>query len=54
MAYEMRLMAERYVSDGMVPELGDAERLVGILGRPLHAYRDFAADLAEGQSQRTI
>ncbi|KDR31951.1 MULTISPECIES: NmrA family NAD(P)-binding protein [Caballeronia] len=54
MAYEMRLMAERYVSDGMVPELGDAERLVGILGRPLHAYRDFATDLAEGQSQRTI
>ena len=23
MAYEMRLMAERYVSDGMVPEAGD-------------------------------
>ncbi|MDR5809175.1 NmrA family NAD(P)-binding protein [Caballeronia sp. LZ019] len=47
MAYEMRLMAERYVSDGMVPEAGDVERLVGILGRPLHAYRDYATELAQ-------
>jgi uncharacterized protein YbjT (DUF2867 family) len=46
MAYEMRLMAERYVSDGMVPEAGDVERLTKILGRPLHTYRDFAAQLA--------
>ncbi|CAB3741895.1 SDR family oxidoreductase [Paraburkholderia rhynchosiae] len=46
MAYEMRLMAERYVSDGMVPEAGDVQRLVSILGRPLHSYRDFAAGLA--------
>ncbi|CAH2935315.1 MAG: Oxidoreductase [uncultured Paraburkholderia sp.] len=45
MAYEMRLMAERYVSDGMVPEAADVERLTGILGRPLHAYREFAAGL---------
>ena len=45
MAYEMRLMAERYVSDGMIPEAGDRERLTGILGRPLHTYRDFAAAL---------
>ncbi|KAB2856682.1 MAG: NAD(P)H-binding protein [Sphingopyxis terrae] len=43
MAYEMRLMAERYVSDGMIPEVGDAERLTVILGRPLRSYRDFAA-----------
>jgi uncharacterized protein YbjT (DUF2867 family) len=46
MAYDMRLMAERYVSDGMVPEAGDVERLVGILGRPLHTYREFASNLA--------
>jgi uncharacterized protein YbjT (DUF2867 family) len=46
MAYEMRLMAQRYVSDGMVPEAGDVERLIKILGRPLHTYRDFAAQLA--------
>lgn len=45
MAYEMRVMAERYVSDGMIPEAGDRARLTGILGRPLHAYRDFAAAL---------
>jgi uncharacterized protein YbjT (DUF2867 family) len=45
-AYEMRLMAERYVSDGMVPEAGDVERLIGMLGRPLHSYREFVAELA--------
>jgi len=46
MAYEMRLMAERYVSDGMIPEVGDVERLTRILGRPLHSYRNFAAEIA--------
>ena len=46
MAYEMRLMAERYVSDGMVPGTGDVERLTRILGRPLRSYRDFATALA--------
>ncbi|MEF9480890.1 SDR family oxidoreductase [Ralstonia sp. 1B3] len=46
MAYEMRLMAERYVSDGMVPQAGDVERLTTLLGRPLGSYRDFAAALA--------
>lgn len=43
MAYDMRLMAERFLSDGMRPEAGDVERLTRMLGRPLHAYRDFAA-----------
>jgi uncharacterized protein YbjT (DUF2867 family) len=46
MAYEMRLMAERYVSDGMLPDAGDVERLTKLLGRPLHSYRDFAAEIA--------
>jgi hypothetical protein len=46
MAYEMRLMAERFVGDGMIPEAGDRERLTAILGRPLHAYRDVATALA--------
>ena len=46
MAYEMRLMAERYVSDGMIPEVGDVERLTKILGRPLHSYRNFATEIA--------
>lgn len=46
MAYEMRLMAERFVSEGMIPQAGDVERLTGILGRPLHSYRDFATQVA--------
>jgi uncharacterized protein YbjT (DUF2867 family) len=45
-AYEMRLMAERYVSDGMIPEPGDVERLTRILGRPLYSYRAFATAIA--------
>jgi uncharacterized protein YbjT (DUF2867 family) len=45
-AYEMRLMAERYVSDGMIPEAGDPERLASLLGRPLHNYRETAVRLA--------
>jgi uncharacterized protein YbjT (DUF2867 family) len=44
MAYEMRLMAERYVSDGMIPAEGDRERLVKMLGRPLHSYGAFARE----------
>jgi len=46
MAYEMRLMAERFVSDGMIPGDGDVARLTRILGRPLHSYRDFATRIA--------
>jgi uncharacterized protein YbjT (DUF2867 family) len=45
-AYEMRLMAERYVTDGMIPEAGDVERLTKILGRPLNTYRGFATEIA--------
>lgn len=46
MAYEMRLMAERFVSEGMIPQEGDRERLVTLLGRPLRSYREFAVMLA--------
>ena len=46
MAYEMRLMAERYVSDGMIPKAGDVEHLTTLLGRPLHSYREVAMALA--------
>ena len=46
MALDMRVMAERFVSDGMVPEDGDVERLTTMLGRPLRSYRDFAAQIA--------
>lgn len=45
-AYEMRLMAERYVSDGMIPQDGDRERLMNLLGRPLHSYRETAVQIA--------
>lgn len=46
MAYEMRLMAERYVSDGMLPADGDQARLTQMLGRPLHSYREFVDAVA--------
>jgi len=44
MAYDMRLMSERFLSDGMVPDSGDVARLTALLGRPLRSYRDFARD----------
>lgn len=47
MAYEMRLMAERWVSDGMIPEPGDVPRLTQLLGRPLRSYRGFVEEVAE-------
>jgi len=46
MAYDMRQMAERFLTDGMVPETGDVERLSQLLGRPLRSYRDFVAETA--------
>lgn len=46
MAYDMRLMSERFLSEGMIPDAGDIERLTTLLGRPLRSYRDFASELA--------
>jgi uncharacterized protein YbjT (DUF2867 family) len=46
MAYDMRLMSERFLTDGMVPEAGDIERLTALLGRPLRSYRGFAAEIS--------
>ena len=46
MAFDMRMMAERFLTDGMVPKAGDIERLTTLLGRPLRAYRDLAAEIA--------
>ena len=46
MAFDMRLMSERFLSDGMSPEAGDVERLTTLLGRPLRSYREFAAEVA--------
>jgi uncharacterized protein YbjT (DUF2867 family) len=44
MAYDMRLMSERFLTDGMIPEAGDVDRLTAILGRPLRSYRGFVAE----------
>ncbi|MCI0754938.1 SDR family oxidoreductase [Teichococcus vastitatis] len=46
MAFDMRLMAERFLSDGMLPEAGDRDRLTTLLGRPLRSYRDYVAQIA--------
>ena len=46
MAFDMRLMAERFLSDGMLPDTGDVDRLTTLLGRPLRTYRDHVAQLA--------
>jgi uncharacterized protein YbjT (DUF2867 family) len=46
MAYDMRLMSERFLTDGMRPESGDVDRLITLLGRPLRSYRDFAGEIA--------
>lgn len=46
MALDMRMMAERFLTDGMIPDAGDVDRLVAMLGRPLRSYRDYAAQIA--------
>jgi len=46
MAYDMRQMAERFQTDGMIPEAGDVDQLTALLGRPLRSYRDYVAQIA--------
>lgn len=46
MAYDMRMMGERFLTDGMLPDEGDVEHLTTLLGRPLRSYRDFALETA--------
>lgn len=46
MAYEMRLMVQRYVDEGTPAAAGDVARLTRILGRPLRSYREFVAEAA--------
>ncbi len=46
MAFDMRLMSERFLTVGMIPDAGDVERLNALLGRPLRSYRDFASEMA--------
>jgi uncharacterized protein YbjT (DUF2867 family) len=46
MAYDMRLMSERFLAEGMIPDVGDVDRLTTLLRRPLRSYRDFAAEIS--------
>jgi hypothetical protein len=46
MAFDIRLMAERFSTDGMVPEDGMCSIRRSRWGRPLRSYRDFATDVA--------
>jgi uncharacterized protein YbjT (DUF2867 family) len=46
MAFDMRIMGDRFIRDGMIPKAGDVERLTALLGRPLRSYRDFATETA--------
>jgi uncharacterized protein YbjT (DUF2867 family) len=45
MAFDMRLMSERFLTEGMLPDVGDVERLTTLLGRPLRSYRELAAEM---------
>lgn len=45
MAFDMRLMSERFLTDGMIPDAGDVALLTKLLGHPLRSYRDFAAGI---------
>lgn len=49
MAYDMRLMSERFLTEGMRPEAGDVARLTALLGRPLRSYRNFATEISAAQ-----
>jgi uncharacterized protein YbjT (DUF2867 family) len=45
MAFDMRLMSERFLTEGMIPDAGDVGRLTALLGRPLRSYLDFASEI---------
>jgi hypothetical protein len=46
MAYDMRLMVERFQRDGLAAAAGDIDKLTRLLGRPLRSYHDFAIETA--------
>jgi uncharacterized protein YbjT (DUF2867 family) len=46
MAFDMRLMAERFQAHGMIPATGEVDRLTVLLGRPLRSYLEFATTTA--------
>jgi uncharacterized protein YbjT (DUF2867 family) len=46
MAYDIRLMVERFQRDGLSAAPGDIDKLTRLLGRPLRSYHDFAIETA--------
>jgi uncharacterized protein YbjT (DUF2867 family) len=46
LAYDMRLMMQRYQQDGAVASTEQIGRLSTLLGRPPRSYRDFAVAMA--------
>ncbi|WP_354096903.1 NmrA/HSCARG family protein [Bradyrhizobium sp. RT10b] len=46
MAFDMRLMGERFLTEGMLADTGDVTRLTTLLGRPPRSYRNFAKEIA--------
>ncbi|VXC97059.1 NmrA family transcriptional regulator [Burkholderia sp. 8Y] len=46
LAFDMRLMMQRYVQDGAVATAAPIERMSALLGRPPRSYRDFAIEMA--------
>jgi uncharacterized protein YbjT (DUF2867 family) len=52
MAFDMRLMSERFLDLGMIPDAGDVAQLNALLGHPLRSYRDFAAEIAASNNRK--
>ena len=52
MAFDMRLMSERFLDLGMVPDAGDVAQLNALLGHPLRSYHDFAAEIAASNNRK--
>lgn len=51
MAMDMRLMLDRFCSDGMTATAADVDKMTQLLGRRPHSYADFAAEtLAQWQA----
>jgi uncharacterized protein YbjT (DUF2867 family) len=46
LAYDMRLMVNRYQQDGAAASKAEVERLAALLGRQPRSYRDFAVETA--------
>ncbi len=46
LAYDMRLMMQRYQQEGAMATLEELDRFTALLGRAPRSYRDFALDTA--------